>query len=395
MPDRNGNQPVIVSAVRTPMGRALKGTLAFTRPDDLAALVLQEAVRRAGIDPALVEDVILGCALPEAEQGLNIARQAALLAGFPDQVPGVTVNRFCSSGLQAVALAAQAIAVGQADCVVAGGVESMSMIPMTGTRFSANLRLLDGKPEAYLGMGQTAEILARRYKISRQAQDAFALRSHQRAAAAQDAGRFAEETVPVPVRLEEGHGSQRSSRTLLFEHDELVRRDTTMEALARLKPSFHPQGTVTAGNSSPLTDGAAALVLMSRRRARELGRPPLGSFVAFSVAGVPPEIMGIGPVKAVPRVLERSGLRLEDMKVIELNEAFAAQALAVMADLALPEERTNPNGGAIALGHPLGCTGARLTTSALYELRRQGGGYGLITMCIGGGQGAAGIVRVD
>ncbi|HEY3999493.1 MAG TPA: thiolase family protein [Candidatus Xenobia bacterium] len=386
---------VIVSAVRTPMGRALKGTLAWTRPDDLAALVIKEAVKRAGIEPGQVEDVLMGCAMPEGEQGLNIARMALLLAGFPDQVAGATINRFCSSGLQAVANAAQAIATGMADCVVAGGVESMSMVPMTGNKFSANLRLLDQTPGAYLGMGQTAELLAEKYKITRAEQDAFALQSHQRAAAAQDAGKFKDEIVPVPVRVEHRQGTKIESRTVPFDKDELVRRDTNLESLGKLRPSFNPKGSVTPGNSSPLTDGAAALVLMSETRAKALKLKPLGRFITFSVAGVPPEIMGIGPVKAVPKVLDRAGVKLSDIKVIELNEAFAAQSLAVIRELKLPEDRTNPNGGAIALGHPLGCSGARLTATALYELRRQGGGYGLITMCIGGGQGAAGLIQVN
>lgn len=386
---------VIVSAVRTPMGRAVKGTLVNTRPDDLAALVLKEAVRRAGIQADQVEDVILGCAIPEGEQGYNVARMALLLAGFPDHVPGVTVNRFCSSGLQAVAYGAQSIATGMADVVVTGGVESMSFLPMASAKFAANLRLLESTPGAYLGMGQTAENVAERYKVSRQDQDAFALQSHERAAAAQDAGHFKDEIVPVPVRYDERRGTRIDSKVVPFEQDELVRRDTNLESLGKLKPSFHPKGTVTAGNSSPLTDGAAAVVLMSERKAKELGVKPLGRFVAFNVAGVAPDMMGIGPVKAVPRVLDRAGIGVKDLKVIELNEAFAAQAVAVIRELGLPQDRTNPNGGAIALGHPLGCTGARLTATALYELRRQGGGYGLITMCIGGGQGAAGLIQVN
>ncbi|MBM3464990.1 MAG: thiolase family protein [Armatimonadetes bacterium] len=389
------NQAVIVSAVRTPMGRALKGTLAFTRPDDLAALVIREAVRRAGVDPSAVNDVILGCAMPEGEQGLNVARQALLLAGLPDSVPGVTVNRFCSSGLQAVAMGAQSIMTGMADIVVTGGVESMSMVPMTGNKFSANLRLLEAKPGAYLGMGNTAENLARKYDISRAEQDAFALRSHQRAAAAQEKGHFDEEIVPVPVRVDRRDGTKLTSETVDFKVDELVRRDTSPEALAKLRPSFHAKGTVTPGNASPVTDGAAALVMMSEKRAKELNIPILARFHTFAVAGVPPEIMGIGPVEAVPIALRRAGLTLDDIKVIELNEAFAVQSLAVMRNLNLPEDRTNPNGGAIALGHPLGCTGARLTATAIYELRRQGGGHGMITMCIGGGQGAAGIISVN
>ncbi|MBI3926240.1 MAG: thiolase family protein [Armatimonadetes bacterium] len=391
---KNGRQPVILSAVRTPVGRGRKGSLTHTRPDDLAALVLKAVLERVGVEPGQVEDVLLGCAQPEAEQGFNIARQAVLLAGFPVEVPAATVNRFCSSGLQAVALAAQSIASGMTDCVIAGGIESMSMIPMGGAKISMNLRLLEQQPGAYLGMGLTAEKVAARYEISRQEQDEFALLSHQRAAAAQDARHFDDELVPVPVRVDRRHGAEIVSDTIPFAVDELVRRDTTLEALATLRPAFKVGGTVTAGNSSPYSDGAAALLLASPEKAEELGIEPLGRFLSFAVGGVPPEIMGIGPVAAVPKALEKAGIQLKDLAVIELNEAFAAQSLAVMKELGLPRERTNPNGGAIALGHPLGCTGAKLTATAVHELRRRGGGYGLITMCIGGGQGAAGVIRV-
>lgn len=391
----NGRQPVIVSAVRTPVGRGNKGTLANTRPDDLAALVLREVLDRVRVDAAQVEDVVMGCAYPEGEQGLNVARLAALLAGYPEEVPAATVNRFCSSGLQAVAMGAQAIATGTADCVVAGGLESMSFLPMTGNKFSANLRLLEKRPGAYLGMGLTAENLAEKYSISRREQDEFALLSHQRAMAAQDAGRFDAELVPVPVRVDRREGTEVVSEMRLFDVDELVRRDTTLETLSGLRPSFKMKGTVTPGNSSPFSDGAAALLLMSRDKARELDLEPLARFVSFAVAGVAPEIMGIGPVEAVPRALKRAGLTLDDMKVIELNEAFAAQTLAVLKEMNLPLERVNESGGAIALGHPLGCTGAKLTAHAVHELRRRGGGYGLITMCIGGGQGAAGIIQAE
>lgn len=386
---------VIVSAVRTPVGRGVKGTLAATRPDDLAALVIGEAIRRAGIEPARVEDVIMGCAMPEAQQGLNVARMAALLAGCPVTVPGVTINRFCSSGLQSIAMAAQAIMSGMADCVVAGGVESMSRVPMGGNHPSTNMRLLNTRPEAYLGMGLTAERLAKQYGISREAQDAFALQSHQRGAAAQDAGRFDEETVTVAVRIDKREGLSIRSDTVPFKKDELIRRDTSMERLAQLPPAFLQGGTVTAGNSSPISDGASAVLLMSERCARELGKTALATFVTYAVSGVPPEIMGIGPVTAVPKALERAGLKLDDMHVIELNEAFAAQSLAVLRDLGISSDRVNPNGGAIAMGHPLGCSGAKLTTTALYELRRRGGGNALVTMCVGGGQGAAGIFKVE
>ena len=390
----NERRAVIVSAVRTPVGRGVKGILAATRPDDLAALVMKTAVERAQIDASLVEDVIMGCAMPEAEQGLNVARQAAMIAGLPDTVPGVTVNRFCASGLQSVAMAAQAIISGMADCVVAGGVESMSLVPMGGNKPAMNLALLDKRPEAYLGMGLTAERLASKYGITRQQQDEFALRSHQKGAAAQDAGRFDGELVAVPVRVDKRDGTKISSQTAMFSKDELIRRDTSMELLAKLKPAFLQGGTVTPGNSSPVSDGASALVVMSEERARELGLEILATFVTYAVTGVAPDIMGIGPVTAVPKALGRAGLSLSDMGVIELNEAFAAQSLAVLHELGLDPERANENGGAIAMGHPLGCSGAKLATTAIHELRRRGGGYGLVTMCVGGGQGAAGIFKV-
>jgi acetyl-CoA acyltransferase len=386
--------PVIVSALRTPVGRGRKGSLANTRPDDLAALVLSETLKRTGVPVSEIEDVILGCAMPEGEQGFNVARLALLLAGFPDTVPGMTVNRFCSSGLQAVALAAQAVSSGMAECLIAGGVESMSMVPMTGYHPSMNLRLQREKPGAYLGMGLTAENLARKYSISREDSDRFSMESHQKAAAAIKAGRFADELVPVPVRVDRRQGAAIQSEEKSFAIDELVREDTNLETLAGLKPSFHVKGTVTPGNSSPISDGAAALLVMSKRKARELGQEPLAEFLSFAVGGVPPEIMGIGPVVAVPRALKLAGLELSQIDVIELNEAFAAQSLAVIGEMGLPTEKLNVNGGAIALGHPLGCTGAKLTATAIHELRRRGGGYGLITMCIGGGQGAAGILKV-
>lgn len=390
----NERKAVIVSAVRTPVGRGLKGTLAATRPDDLAARVIRTAIERAKIDVALVDDVIMGCAMPESEQGFNVTRQAVLIAGLPDTLPGVTINRFCASGLQSIALASQAVLSGMADCVVAGGVESMSMVPMGGHKPAMNLALLDQRPEVYLGMGLTAERLAAKHQITREQQDAFALRSHQRGAAAQDAGHFDAEIVPVPVRVDARKGTKIESQTVMFSKDELVRRDTSMDVLARLKPAFLQGGTVTAGNSSPMSDGASAVVVMSETRARELGLEPLATFVTYAVTGVAPDIMGIGPVTAVPKALRQAGLSLADMNVIELNEAFAAQSLAVLLELGIDPQRVNENGGAIALGHPLGCSGAKLTTTAIHELRRRGGGYALVTMCVGGGQGAAGIFKV-
>jgi acetyl-CoA acyltransferase len=388
-------EAVFVSAVRTAVGRGKKGTLAFTRPDDLAALILVEALKRARVDPALVEDVILGCAMPEAEQGLNLARMSALLAGLPESVPGVTVNRFCASGLQAVAMGAQEIQTGMAEVVVVGGAESMSLIPMGGHKSAVNIRLLDSRPGAYLGMGHTAERLAEKYSISRQEGDQFALESHQKAAAAQARGAFKDEIVSVPVRVDKLNGVKLSSTTHQFDVDELVRGDASIEQMGSLKPSFKTDGSVTPGNSSPLSDGAAALVMTSRAKAEELGLEILGRFVAYAVAGVPPEIMGIGPVKAVPKVLQVAGRSFKDLSVVELNEAFAAQSLAVLKELSeIDRSKVNPNGGAIALGHPLGCTGAKLTVSILHELRRRGGGLGLVTMCIGGGQGAAGLIEV-
>jgi acetyl-CoA acyltransferase len=373
---------VIVSAVRTAVGKAPKGSLKNTRPDDLAAAAIRGALERVpAVKAEMVEDVILGCAMPEAEQGMNVARIASLIAGIPSSAAAVTVNRFCSSGLQAIAMAAQSIATGQAEIVVAGGTESMSLIPMGGHRITPNPGLLDRYPDSYLGMGITAEILAKKHGITREKSDAFALESHRRAVAAIDGGRFRDEIVPVKV----GGAT--------FDTDEGPRRDTTPEALAKLKPAFSSDGIVTAGNSSQMSDGAAAAVLMSGERAKELGLQPLGRFVAFAVAGVPPEIMGIGPVEAVPRVLKQAGLTLADMEVIELNEAFAAQALAVIETLGLDPAKVNVNGGAVALGHPMGATGAKLTAQILSELKRRNARYGLVTMCVGGGMGAAGIIE--
>ncbi|GIW00884.1 acetyl-CoA C-acyltransferase [Roseiflexus sp.] len=388
-------EAVIVSAVRTAVGKAPRGTLRSVHPTDLAATVIKAAVERAaGLDPKEIDDVILGCAMPEAEQGLNMARVALLRAGLPNDVPGQTVNRFCASGLQTIALAAQQVMSGMGDVIVAGGVESMSAVPMGGHHFAPNPAMAEMNPDVYLGMGLTAENVAKRYEVSRADQDAFALRSHRRAIAAIDAGVFKEEIVPVEVENVWFENGKVQRTTTIFDTDEGPRRDTSAEALAKLKPVFAVNGTVTAGNSSQTSDGAAAVVVMSRDKADALGLKPLARFVSFAVAGVPPEIMGIGPVLAVPKALKLAGLSLDQIDLIELNEAFAAQALAVIRALELDEEKVNVNGGAIALGHPLGCTGAKLTVQILHELRRRGGRYGLITMCIGGGMGAAGVVEI-
>jgi acetyl-CoA acyltransferase len=385
-------EAVIVSAVRTPVGKAPRGVLRTTRPDDLAGIAVKAAVECApGLEPAAIDDVILGCAMPEAEQGMNVARIATFRAGLGYVVPAQTVNRFCSSGLQAIALAGQQIMSGMGSAIVAGGVESMSMVPMAGNDFSPNPWLAENYPAVYLGMGLTAENLAREFHISRDDADAFSLRSHQRATAAQDAGRFMLETVPVDVEtVAPGEGGpRRSAKTVVA--DEGPRRDTSAAALANLKPVFHAKGVITAGNSSQTSDGAAAVVVMERGAADSLGLKPMARFVSFAVGGVRPEIMGVGPVVAVPRALKFAGLSLSDIDLIELNEAFAAQALAVIRELGFDEEKVNVNGGAVALGHPLGCTGAKLTVQLLHELERRGGRYGLVTMCIGAGMGAAGI----
>jgi acetyl-CoA acyltransferase len=367
---------VIVSAVRTPVGKAPKGALRTTRPDEMGAVVIKDALRRVpALDPGEVEDVILGCAMPEAEQGLNVARIASLRAGVPVSASAVTVNRFCSSGLQSIASAAERIMAGFATTIVAGGTESMSLVPMGGHKIAPNPTLVDTYPDVYLSNGLVAENHAREASVSREEQDAFALRSHQRAVAAIDAGRFDEEIVALPeLRIDEG-----------------PRRDTSMEALAKLRPAFHVKGTVTAGNSSQTSDGASAVIVMSSDRARELGLLPLGRFVAFATAGVEPERFGIGPVPAIRKVLKLAGLSLDQMDLVELNEAFASQAIACLRELPIDPERLNVNGGAIALGHPLGCTGAKLTTTILYEMKRRKARYGLVSMCVGGGMGAAGI----
>jgi acetyl-CoA acyltransferase len=387
-------EAVVVSAVRTPVGRAPKGTLATTRPDDLAAIALRAALERVpGLDKAEVEDVILGCAQPEGEAGYNMARFAALRAGLPIEVPGVTVNRLCSSGLEAIALADMRIRAGGEKVVLAGGAESMSMIPMGGSKPSPNPWLAEHYPAALLTMGLTAERVAKHYNVSREDQDAFALRSHQKAIAAQQAGRFAGEIVPVSVTTatpSEKAGKPRIEEAL-FSADEGPRADTSAEALARLKAVFHVNGTVTAGNASQTSDGAAAAVLMEAGRAQELGIKPRARLVAYAATGCLPEEMGVGPIYAIPKALKIAGLKLEDIELIELNEAFAAQALAVIRTLGIDPERVNVNGGAIALGHPLGCTGAKLTATLLAEMDRRNARYGMVTMCVGGGMGAAGI----
>jgi acetyl-CoA acyltransferase len=383
-------EAVIVSAVRTAVGKAPLGTLRGTRPDELAATVIAEALRRApGLEPADVDDVILGCAMPEAEQGLNVARIASLRAGVPVTASAVTVNRFCSSGLQAIAFAAERIICGSAAAIVAGGTESMSLIPRGGHAPAPNPSLIDRYPDVYLSTGLVAENHAREAAISREEQDAFALRSHQRAIAAIAEGRFIEEIVPVSARLLDPSGQGVVERS--FAVDEGPRRDTSLQALASLRPAFHATGTVTAGNSSQTSDGASALVVMSEKAARERGLTPLARFVVYATAGVEPERFGIGPVPAIRKALKLAGLTLEDVDLVELNEAFAAQVLACLRELPVDPDRLNVNGGAIALGHPLGCTGAKLTTSLLYELRRRKARYGLVTMCVGGGMGAAGI----
>ena len=379
-------EAVIVSSVRTAVGKAGKGTLRETRPDDMAAAAIKGALEKVpALKPEWVEDVILGCAMPEAEQGMNVARQASLLAGIPVTAGAMTINRFCSSGLQAIALAAQAIRTGEAEVVVAGGTESMSLVPMGGHKIAPNPTLLEVYPDSYLGMGLTAERVAQKYGIDREKADAFALRSHQRALAAIQAGKFRDEVVPLQVGVD-GNG-----KTVRFDTDEGPRRDTDAPSLAKLKPAFSPKGIVTAGNASQMSDGAAATVVMSADKARELGLPPLARFVTYAVAGVPPEIMGIGPVAAIPKALRQAGLKLTDLDLVELNEAFACQALAVIQEAGLDPEKVNVNGGAVALGHPLGCTGAKLTAQILHELRRGKAQYGLVTMCVGGGMGAAGI----
>ncbi len=383
------NDAVIVSAVRTAIGKAPAGTLRFTRPDEMAATVIREALARApGLDPAEIDDVILGCAMPEAEQGLNVARIASLRAGVPVSAAALTVNRFCSSGLQSIAHGAERIMAGFASVVVAGGTESMSLVPMGGHKIAPNPALVDSYPDVYLTTGLVAENHAREASVSREEQDAFALASHQKAIAAIDAGKFKDEIVPLEVLLD---GTGADPRRVSFATDEGPRRDTSLDALAKLKPAFHVKGSVTAGNSSQTSDGAAAVVVMSADRARDLGLTPLARFVAFATAGVEPERFGIGPVPAIRKALKMAGLTLDQIDLVELNEAFAAQAIACLRELPIDPSRLNVNGGAIALGHPLGCTGAKLTATLLHEMQRRGSRYGLVSMCVGGGMGAAGI----
>jgi acetyl-CoA acyltransferase len=386
-------EAVIVSAVRTAVGKAPKGTLRDTRPDDMGAAAIKEAILRVpGLEAHEIDDVIMGCAMPEAEQGMNVARAAAIRAGLPVETSAMTVNRFCSSGLQTIAMASDRIRTNGAQVIVAGGLESMSMIPMGGHIIRPNPTLMDTYPDFYLNMGLATENVARKYEVSREEQDAFALRSHQRAMAALEADRFKDETLTLTISVEElDSKGKKQHKEITFDRDEGPRRDTTAEALAKLKPAFQMNGTITAGNSSQMSDGAAAAIVMSEDRAKELGAKPMARLVAYATAGCPPEEMGIGPVYAIPKVLKLAGLTLDDIAVIELNEAFAAQSLAVIKMLELNPDKVNVNGGAIALGHPLGCTGAKLTASILRELERRQARYGMVTMCVGGGMGAAGI----
>ncbi|KYD30185.1 acetyl-CoA C-acetyltransferase [Geobacillus sp. FSL W8-0032] len=387
-------EAVIVAGARTPVGKAKKGTLAHVRPDDLGALVVKETLKRAGNYEGNIDDLIIGCAMPEAEQGLNIARNIGALAGLPYTVPAITINRYCSSGLQAIAYAAERVMLGHSDTVIAGGVESMSMVPMMGHVVRPNARLAEEAPEYYMSMGHTAEQVAKKYGVSREDQDAFAVRSHQRAAKAIAEGKFNEEIVPVEVVVRKVENNKLVEETVVFAQDEGVRPDTNMETLAKLRPAFAVNGTVTAGNASQMSDGAAAVMVMDREKVESLGLKPLGKFRSFAVAGVPPEVMGIGPIAAVPKALKLAGLELSDIGLIELNEAFASQSIQVIRELGLDEDIVNVNGGAIALGHPLGCTGAKLTLSLLYEMRRRNVQFGIVTMCIGGGMGAAGVFEL-
>lgn len=386
-------EAVIVSGVRTAVGKAPRGTLRLTRPEDMAATVIKEAIARAkGLDPAEIDDVVLGCAFPEGEQGMNVGRVALLRAGLPVRVCGQTVNRFCSSGLQAIAIGAATIMAGWADVVVGGGVESMSLVPMGGNKLAPNPYLIENLPDVYLGMGLTAEAVAERYNVTREDQDQFAVASHEKAAAAIKGGKFKDEVVPLQVVQKEfGPDGQLKVREITFDTDEGVRPDTSLEGLAKLRPAFKNGGTVTAGNSSQTSDAAAAVVLMSAERASMLGLRPLAVFRSFAVGGVEPGVMGIGPVEAIPKALKFAGLKLGDIDLFELNEAFAAQSVAVIRTLGIDPAKVNPNGGAVALGHPLGCTGAKLTVTLLHEMARRKARFGVVTMCIGGGMGAAGV----
>lgn len=389
-------EAVIVAGARTAIGKAKKGSLRDVHPVDMGAAVIRDLLRRVPqLDPAEIEDVIMGTATPEAEQGMNMARLIGLRAGLPTNVAGITINRFCSSGLQTIAYGAQQIMVGGADVIVAGGVESMSLLPMTGHKVALNPTLVETMPEAYMSMGHTAEEVARRYHVSREDQDAFALTSHQRATAAIASGKFRDEIVPITVKQHSFDDNGKLHVTeRQFATDEGPRPDTTLEALAKLRPVFHVQGSVTAGNSSQTSDGAAAVLIMSAEKAAELGVAPIATFRSFTVGGVDPDVMGIGPVVAIPKALKMAGLTIDDIDLFELNEAFASQSIAVIRELGLDPEKVNVNGGAIALGHPLGCTGAKLTVSVLNELKRRGGKYGVVTMCIGGGMGAAGVFEI-
>ncbi len=386
-------EAVIVSAVRTPVGKAKRGGLSSVRPDEMSATVIKELVQRTpNLEPAEIEDVVFGCAFPEGEQGMNVARMIVLRAGLPDSVPAETINRYCSSGVQSIAHVAHAIQAGEIEVGIGGGVESMSMVPMMGYKFSPNPHFAQDLPHYYTNMGLTAENLSARYDISREDQDDFSLKSHQKASKAVDSGRFDPELVPIDVELTElGADEKPMNRKFTVNRDEGPRADTSPEALAKLKPAFKEGGTITAGNSSQMSDGAAAVMVMSSRRAAQLGLTPLARFVTFAVAGVPPELMGIGPVAAIPKALKKAGLSLQDIDLIELNEAFAAQSLAVLRSLEIDQDKVNVNGGAIALGHPLGCTGSKLTTQLIYEMGRRKLKYGMVTMCIGGGMGAAAI----
>ncbi len=386
-------EAVIVAAARTAVGKSKRGTTRNVRSDDMMATVIRDLIAQTDgkLDPLVIDDVIVGCAMPEGSQGLNFARPVSVLAGLPVEVPAQTVNRFCSSGLQTIAMAAERIIANGADVIIAGGAETMSLVPMTGFRISPNPTLVDEMPEVYMGMGLTAERVAEEFEVTRQAQDEFAYNSHRKAAEAQAAGKFKEQIVPFEFTEVEFVDGERVERTVVLDQDEHLRPDTSIEALAKLRPVFKNKGTVTAGNASPLSDGAAGVIVVEADTAAKLGLTPLARFISFNVAGVRPEIMGIGPIRAVPRVLERTGLALDDIDVIELNEAFASQSLAVIRELGFDPDKVNVNGGAIALGHPLGCTGAKLTVQLLHEMKMQNSKYGMVTMCIGGGQGAAGI----
>lgn len=389
-------EAVIVAGARTPVGKAKKGTLANVRPDDLGALTVKETLKRAGdFDPARIDDVIIGCAMPEAEQGMNMARNIAALAGMPHTVPAITINRYCSSGLQSIAYGAERIMLGQGEAIVAGGAESMSLIPMGGHVIAPNPTLVENQPEYYMGMGHTAEEVASRFGVSREDQDAFAVESHKRAAKAIEEGKFADEIVPVDVTLRHVDDNHKLvEKHVTFSVDEGVRPETNMETLSALRPAFHAKGTVTAGNASQMSDGAAAVLLMDREVAEREGLTPLVKFRSFAVAGVAPEIMGVGPVEAIPKAVKMAGLDLSNIGLFELNEAFASQAIQVIRGLNLDHDKVNVNGGAIALGHPLGCTGTKLTLSLIHEMKRRGEQFGVVTMCIGGGMGAAGVFEL-